>query len=97
MKSNLVNKCKCSNCHKYQPSNKSENNSSAKISTISVCKSCIVRYLEHSMYCPECEVLLHNSAPLSKLRPDYTKQALLYMLLPHLYYGERDISKFELG
>ncbi|XP_047736498.1 uncharacterized protein LOC108679183 [Hyalella azteca] len=55
----------------------------------SFCCACIVRYLEHSVFCPVCEVLLHATVPTSKLRPDPQLQALLYAILPELYYEEQ--------
>ena len=35
---------------------------------VSVCKSCIVRYLEFSSYCPVCDVLVHKTRPRVNLR-----------------------------
>jgi len=33
-----------------------------------VCKTCIVRYLEVSRYCPVCDILVHETDPLLSLR-----------------------------
>lgn len=35
---------------------------------VSVCKTCILRYLETSNYCPICEVLIHKTRPWQNIR-----------------------------
>ncbi len=52
---------------------------------ITVCKSCIVKYLENSEYCPVCEVQLHSTKPLSGLRSDQMLQEIIYKLVPGLF------------
>jgi len=35
---------------------------------ISVCKSCIVEYLEKNVTCPKCEIVIHQSHPRNYIR-----------------------------
>ena len=35
---------------------------------VTVCKTCILRYLETSNYCPICEVLIHKKRPWQNIR-----------------------------
>ncbi|WAQ94235.1 BMI1B-like protein [Mya arenaria] len=53
-----------------------------------VCKTCIVRYLESSKYCPICEVLVHKTKPLQNIRLDHTLQDIVYKLVPGLFQSE---------
>ncbi|KAL4222741.1 Polycomb complex protein BMI-1 [Mactra antiquata] len=54
----------------------------------SFCKTCIVRYLESSKYCPICEVLVHKTRPLQNIRLDHTLQDIVYKLVPNLFKSE---------
>lgn len=54
----------------------------------SFCKTCIVRYLESSKYCPICEVLVHKTRPLQNIRLDHTLQDIVYKLVPGLFKDE---------
>lgn len=54
----------------------------------SFCKTCIVRYLESSKYCPICEVLVHKTRPLQNIRLDHTLQDIVYKLVPGLFKEE---------
>ncbi|KAK3584735.1 hypothetical protein CHS0354_019860 [Potamilus streckersoni] len=54
----------------------------------SFCKTCIVRYLEASKYCPICEVLVHKTRPLQNIRLDHTLQDIVYKLVPNLFRDE---------
>ncbi|XP_064613942.1 LOW QUALITY PROTEIN: polycomb complex protein BMI-1-like [Liolophura sinensis] len=54
----------------------------------SFCRTCIVRYLETSKYCPICEVQVHKTRPLHHIRQDKTLQDLVYKLVPGLFKGE---------
>lgn len=50
-----------------------------------VCRSCIVKHLESSKYCPICEVQVHKTKPLVNIRPDKTLQDIVYKLVPGLF------------
>lgn len=52
------------------------------------CRSCIVKYLETTKYCPVCDVQVHKSKPLLSLRPDRIIQDIVYKLVPRLYQNE---------
>ncbi|KAK2161043.1 hypothetical protein LSH36_122g05012 [Paralvinella palmiformis] len=54
----------------------------------SFCKTCIVRYLDSSKFCPICDVQVHKTKPLLNIRPDYTLQKLVYKLVPGLFTRE---------
>uniref|UniRef100_A0A0P4WT35 RING-type domain-containing protein n=1 Tax=Scylla olivacea TaxID=85551 RepID=A0A0P4WT35_SCYOL len=54
----------------------------------SFCKTCIVRYLESSKFCPICDVQVHKTKPLLSIRPDKTLQDIVYKLVPGLYPNE---------
>ncbi|KAK2727960.1 hypothetical protein QYM36_008436 [Artemia franciscana] len=54
----------------------------------SFCKSCIVKYLEGSNFCPACDVQVHKAKPLMHIRPDRTRQDLVYKLVPELFRSE---------
>ncbi|XP_019656821.1 polycomb complex protein BMI-1 isoform X1 [Ailuropoda melanoleuca] len=51
----------------------------------SFCKTCIVRYLETSKYCPICDVQVHKTRPLLNIRSDKTLQDIVYKLVPGLF------------
>ncbi|NXF35815.1 BMI1 protein, partial [Nyctibius bracteatus] len=52
------------------------------------CKTCIVRYLETSKYCPICDVQVHKTRPLLNIRSDKTLQDIVYKLVPGLFKNE---------
>ncbi|KAL3271104.1 hypothetical protein HHI36_021600 [Cryptolaemus montrouzieri] len=52
------------------------------------CRSCIVKYLETTKYCPVCDVQVHKTKPLLSLRPDKIIQDLVYKLVPRLFNNE---------
>ncbi|GIX96458.1 polycomb complex protein BMI-1 [Caerostris extrusa] len=54
----------------------------------SFCRTCIVRYLENSKYCPLCEVQVHKTKPLQSLKADRPLQDVIYKLVPGLYRNE---------
>ncbi|KAM3928574.1 polycomb complex protein BMI-1 isoform 1-T2 [Leptodactylus fuscus] len=54
----------------------------------SFCKTCIVRYLETSKYCPICDVQVHKTRPLLNIRADKTLQDIVYKLVPGLFKNE---------
>ncbi|CAI9726771.1 complex BMI-1-like [Octopus vulgaris] len=54
----------------------------------SFCKTCIVRYLESSKYCPICDVLVHKTRPLQHIRQDQILQNLVYKMVPGLFSNE---------
>ncbi|XP_077979049.1 polycomb complex protein BMI-1-A-like [Glandiceps talaboti] len=54
----------------------------------SFCKTCIVRYLESSRYCPVCDTQVHKTRPLQHIRADKTLQTIVYKLVPGLYRDE---------
>ncbi|XP_073437920.1 polycomb complex protein BMI-1 isoform X2 [Dendrobates tinctorius] len=54
----------------------------------SFCKTCIVRYLEASKYCPICDVQVHKTRPLLNIRADKTLQDIVYKLVPGLFKNE---------
>ncbi|XP_071802857.1 polycomb complex protein BMI-1-A-like [Asterias amurensis] len=54
----------------------------------SYCRACIVAYLRQSKQCPTCDVLVHKSRPMQKIRPDKTLQKLVYKMVPGLYKDE---------
>ena len=54
----------------------------------SVCKSCIVRYLENNKFCPICEVQVHKTKPLLNIRSDQTLQSVVYKLVPGLFQSK---------
>merc|ERR1711963_619198 len=54
------------------------------------CKSCIVKHLEDSNVCPECEDVIHQSHPLDYIAYDRTLQDLVYKIVPGL---EKDEEK----
>lgn len=52
------------------------------------CKSCIVKHLEDSNVCPECEATIHQSHPLDYVAFDRTLQDLVYKIVPGLEQDE---------
>lgn len=50
----------------------------------SVCKSCIVKYLQTSKYCPMCNTKIHETQPLLNLKLDRVMQDIVYKLVPGL-------------
>eukprot|EP00058_Branchiostoma_floridae_P018212 XP_002603701.1 hypothetical protein BRAFLDRAFT_126892 [Branchiostoma floridae] len=49
------------------------------------CKSCIVKYLQTSKFCPMCNIKIHETQPLLNLRPDRTMQDIVYKVVPGLW------------
>ncbi|KAK7109711.1 polycomb group protein Psc-like [Littorina saxatilis] len=54
----------------------------------SFCRTCVVRYLESSKFCPICDVQVHKTRPLLNIRSDKTLQDLVYKLVPGLFEKE---------
>lgn len=54
----------------------------------SFCKTCIVKYLETSKFCPICDVQVHKTKPLLNIRSDQTLQDIVYKLVPGLFQRE---------
>ncbi|KAK2161044.1 hypothetical protein LSH36_122g06025 [Paralvinella palmiformis] len=54
----------------------------------SFCRTCIIKYLESSKYCPICDVQVHKTKPLLNVRSDKTLQTLVYKLVPSLFKEE---------
>uniref|UniRef100_A0A8C9L8K6 Polycomb group RING finger protein 1 n=1 Tax=Pavo cristatus TaxID=9049 RepID=A0A8C9L8K6_PAVCR len=54
----------------------------------SVCKSCIVKYLQTSKYCPMCNTKIHETQPLLNLKLDRVMQDIVYKLVPGLQESE---------
>jgi len=52
------------------------------------CKSCIVKHLEDSNICPECEDVIHQSHPLNYIAHDRTMQDLVFKIVPNLEDAE---------
>ncbi|XP_037089296.1 polycomb complex protein BMI-1-like [Pollicipes pollicipes] len=54
------------------------------------CRSCILRHLEASIYCPAltCDVMIHRTKGAVSLRPDTTLQSIVYKTVPGLYRDE---------
>ncbi|CAI9537404.1 unnamed protein product [Staurois parvus] len=46
------------------------------------CKSCIVKYLQTSKYCPLCNIKIHETQPLLNLKLDRVMQDIVYKLVP---------------
>lgn len=49
-----------------------------------VCKSCIVKFLQTSKYCPLCSTKIHETQPLLNLKLDRVMQDVVYKLVPGL-------------
>ncbi|XP_018581996.1 polycomb group RING finger protein 1-like [Scleropages formosus] len=59
------------------------------------CKSCIVKYLQTSKYCPMCNIKIHETQPLLNLKLDRVMQEIVYKLVPGLQENEdRRIKEF---
>lgn len=54
----------------------------------SFCRTCIVRYLETTKFCPICDVQVHKAKPLLNIRADKTLQDIVYKLVPGLFQNE---------
>ncbi|XP_023226283.1 polycomb group RING finger protein 1-like, partial [Centruroides sculpturatus] len=52
------------------------------------CKSCIVKYLQTSKFCPMCNVKVHETQPLLNLKADRTLQDIVYKVVPSLWENE---------
>nr|XP_019605820.1 PREDICTED: polycomb group RING finger protein 1 isoform X1 [Rhinolophus sinicus] len=52
------------------------------------CKSCIVKYLQTSKYCPMCNIKIHETQPLLNLKLDRVMQDIVYKLVPGLQDSE---------
>ncbi|XP_044129968.1 polycomb group RING finger protein 1 isoform X1 [Bufo gargarizans] len=52
------------------------------------CKSCIVKYLQTSKYCPLCNIKIHETQPLLNLKLDRVMQDIVYKLVPRLQENE---------
>ncbi|XP_054716074.1 polycomb group RING finger protein 1-like [Uloborus diversus] len=52
------------------------------------CKSCIVKYLQSTKYCPMCNVKVHETQPLLNLKIDRTLQDIVYKVVPGLWDNE---------
>ena len=55
---------------------------------ITVCKSCIVKYLQTSKYCPMCNIKIHETQPLLNLKLDRVMQDIVFKLVPGLQESE---------
>lgn len=55
-----------------------------------VCKSCIVKYLQTSKYCPMCNTKIHETQPLLNLKLDRVMQDIVYKLVPGLQHSTGD-------
>uniref|UniRef100_A0A3B3D003 Polycomb group RING finger protein 1 n=1 Tax=Oryzias melastigma TaxID=30732 RepID=A0A3B3D003_ORYME len=53
------------------------------------CKSCIVKYLQTSKYCPMCNIKIHETQPLLNLKLDRVMQDIVYKLVPGLQENKR--------
>ncbi|XP_037089410.1 uncharacterized protein LOC119109763 [Pollicipes pollicipes] len=58
------------------------------IPLFSVCRSCILRHLEASSYCPVCDVMIHRTKGSSSLKADRILQTMVYKMIPGLFRGE---------
>ncbi|KAG8200044.1 hypothetical protein JTE90_001902 [Oedothorax gibbosus] len=52
------------------------------------CKSCIVKYLQSTKFCPMCNVKVHETQPLLNLKIDRTLQDIVYKVVPSLLDNE---------
>ncbi|KAK2506090.1 hypothetical protein MC885_004717 [Smutsia gigantea] len=53
-----------------------------------VCRSCLVKYLEENNTCPTCRIVIHQSHPLQYIGHDRTMQDIVYKLVPGLQEDE---------
>ncbi|XP_010140311.1 PREDICTED: polycomb group RING finger protein 3, partial [Buceros rhinoceros silvestris] len=58
------------------------------MSLLSVCRSCLVKYLEENNTCPTCRIVIHQSHPLQYIGHDRTMQDIVYKLVPGLQEAE---------
>lgn len=54
----------------------------------SFCKSCIVKHVDASSFCPTCDIQIHKTKPLLSLRADKALQDIVYKVVPGLYRTE---------
>ena len=59
---------------------------------VSVCKTCIVKYLQSSKNCPQCTLKIHETQPLMNLKPDRVMQDIVYKLVPNLFESKSVID-----
>ncbi|XP_037090207.1 uncharacterized protein LOC119110475 [Pollicipes pollicipes] len=52
------------------------------------CRSCILRHLAASSYCPVCDVMIHRTKGSTSLRADRILQTMVYKLVPGLFRDE---------
>ncbi|XP_043188844.1 mucin-5AC-like isoform X1 [Amphibalanus amphitrite] len=57
------------------------------------CRSCILRHLEASSYCPICDVMIHRTKGSSSLRADRILQTMVYKLVPGLFSHEMKMRR----
>lgn len=57
-----------------------------------VCKSCIVKYLQTSKYCPMCNIKIHETQPLLNLKLDRVMQDIVYKLVPGLQESTSSVT-----
>ncbi|XP_024211669.1 polycomb group RING finger protein 3 isoform X3 [Pan troglodytes] len=55
---------------------------------MTVCRSCLVKYLEENNTCPTCRIVIHQSHPLQYIGHDRTMQDIVYKLVPGLQEAE---------
>lgn len=53
------------------------------------CKSCLVKYLQSSNYCPTCSTKIHETHPLTNIRLDRTMQDIVQNIVPGIVQEER--------
>merc|ERR1719422_2937959 len=54
----------------------------------SFCKSCIIKHVDGSKFCPTCDIQIHKTKPLLSLRSDKALQDIVYKVVPGLYRTE---------
>eukprot|EP00090_Calanus_glacialis_P038498 TRINITY_DN6715_c0_g1_i1.p1 TRINITY_DN6715_c0_g1~~TRINITY_DN6715_c0_g1_i1.p1 ORF type:complete len:1264 (-),score=266.76 TRINITY_DN6715_c0_g1_i1:252-4043(-) len=54
----------------------------------SFCKSCIIKHVDTSKFCPTCDIQIHKTKPLLSLRADKALQDIVYKVVPGLYRTE---------
>lgn len=52
------------------------------------CRSCIVKYLQSSKFCPQCNIKIHETQPVMHLKPDRVMQDIVFKLVPGLFESE---------
>lgn len=80
----------CTACpnHPGSPRTRFPEGLSVGFSCSPVCKSCIVKYLQTSKYCPMCNIKIHETQPLLNLKLDRVMQDIVYKLVPGLQDSE---------